>query len=331
MKSKRSKLAVNYIGRFAPSPTGPLHFGSLVAALASHLDARSNGGQWRVRMEDLDPPREVPGAANAIISSLEKHGLTWDGDILYQSQRATAYADILAHLDTANLLYPCYCSRRSTIAAGGVYPGTCRRGEPPSGKQRSGALKALRQNHEPAALRLKTSALPDAFSHASSLIEFDDLIFGLQRHHLSDSTGDFIVRRKDDLIAYQLAVVVDDIAQRITHVIRGSDLLGATAQQIFLWQLLGAPLPVYGHIPVATDRAGQKLSKQRGAAPLDDTEAASNLCRALHFLGQPAPDELHHASCPEILQWAVAHWNRHNIPRTPKLPVTVLPTRKLTP
>lgn len=304
-----------YVGRFAPSPTGPLHFGSLVAALASYLDARAHSGRWLVRMEDLDPPREMPGAADAIITSLENHGLLWDDDILLQSQRSDAYREALKTLDAADLLYPCYCSRKSIIASGGIYPGTCR----PSDGQRS-ALEAVEQSHEPAALRLKTSALPETFTNLSSSIEFDDLIFGSRKLDLPNSKGDFILRRKDGLIAYQLAVVVDDIAQQITHVIRGSDLLDSTAQQIFLFHVLEAPVPVYGHIPVVLGREGQKLSKQQGAAPLDDSEAANNLSDALKFLGQATPEELRSATCKDILDFAIATWDRSKIPHSQGLP-----------
>lgn len=298
-----------YIGRFAPSPTGPLHFGSLVAALASYLDARARGGRWLVRVEDLDPPREVPGASDAILSSLESHYLFWDGDIVFQSQRDEAYLATLARLEKAGLLYPCYCSRREVAAAGGIYPGTCRIGSPLAGTQ-------------PAALRLKTTELPEFYAHLEGPILFDDLILGPQHQDIADNTGDFIVRRKDGLFAYQLAVVVDDIAQGINHVIRGSDLLHATAAQIFLFRLLDAHEPRYGHIPVAVDEQGQKLSKQQGASPIDDRRPGANLFRALRFLGQPVPDELRRASCPDLLRWGVESWNRGSVPAKPGLPAS---------
>jgi glutamyl-Q tRNA(Asp) synthetase len=299
-----------YIGRFAPSPTGPLHFGSLVAALASYLDARAHSGRWLLRVEDLDPPREVPGATNAILKSLESHHLFWDGDLLFQSRRDEAYLETLQRLDADGLLYPCYCSRKDVAAAGGVYPGTCRQ----AGKQ-----SAMKSDSRPASLRLKTADLPSAYGQLEGPILFDDLFLGLQAQAAGEGTGDFVVRRKDGLFAYQLAVVVDDIAQGISHVIRGSDLLHATAAQIFLFRLLGSPEPRYGHIPVVTNEQGQKLSKQQGAQAIDDRQASANLLRALRFLGQATPDALAGASCAELLQWGIQHWDRAQIPRAPGL------------
>lgn len=299
-----------YIGRFAPSPTGPLHFGSLVAAVASYLDARAHQGQWLLRIEDLDPPREVAGASEAILASLEAHGLLWDGEILFQSQRANAYANALAHLDASKLVYPCYCNRKSVMATGGIYPGTCR----PSGEAGS-ALDTAAHSASPSAIRVKTRSLPLPFASIAGDIHFDDLIFGPQYFNLPVSTGDYILRRKDGLFAYQLAVVVDDMAQQVSHVIRGSDLLDSSAQQIFLFKLLQAPPPVYGHVPVVLNPERQKLSKQQGAAPLDNSRAANNLCRALQFLGQGVPDQLLEASCATILEGAIARWDRRKIPR----------------
>lgn len=303
--------ASDYIGRFAPSPTGPLHFGSLVAALASYLDARAHGGRWLLRMEDLDPPREMPGASDAILTGLEAHGLLWDGPVMYQSQRGEAYEAALEYLDSKHLLYPCFCSRKSVAAAGGIYPGTCRRDYPGS------ALAAAGKADRPAALRLKSSHLPPGLS---STVEFQDLIFGHQRRDLAKEVGDFIVRRKDRLFAYQLAVVVDDRDQGITDVIRGSDLLDSTAQQIFLFRLLNSPVPRYGHLPVAVDHYGQKLSKQQGAPSLETRRAADNLLRGLEFLGQKPPVELKGAACREILDWSIGHWDRGRIARTMALP-----------
>jgi glutamyl-Q tRNA(Asp) synthetase len=299
-----------YIGRFAPSPTGPLHFGSLLAALASYLDARAHNGRWLVRVEDLDPPREVPGATDATLKSLEKHHLFWDGDILFQSQREAAYLETLERLEAAGLLYSCYCSRREVAAAGGIYPGTCRKRTPDTDEANAG----------PAALRLKTTELPARYAHLEGPLDFDDLVFGPQHQNIAETTGDFIVRRKDGLFAYQLAVVVDDISQGVTHVIRGSDLLHATAAQILLFRLLGASEPRYGHIPVAVDEQGQKLSKQQGARPLDDERAGENLFRALRFLGQPVPGAMLDASCQDLLRWGIENWDRGHVPRASGLP-----------
>lgn len=282
------------IGRFAPSPTGPLHFGSLISALASYLDARSRGGQWLVRMEDLDPPREQPGAADAILASLEKHGLEWDGSVMYQSQRQPAYRETLEKLEQAELVYPCNCTRRDLQATGGVYQGRCR-------QRKVDVNKAH-------ALRLKVYDLPSGSPRLPEITRFDDLIQGPQSQSLRLEAGDQIVRRKDGLFAYQLAVVVDDIAQGISHIIRGSDLLEVSARQQFLFQLLGAKPPMFGHVPVAVNAEGQKLSKQNLAPPLNPTEVGANLWRALAFLSQQPPGELAGARPEEILAWGLQHW-----------------------
>lgn len=290
-----------YIGRFAPSPTGLLHFGSLVSALASYLDARHNSGQWLVRMEDIDPPREQPGAAAAILHSLEGHGLQWDGEVVYQSQRLDIYADYLTQLQTNNLIYPCACTRQALVAMGGIYNGHCR----------SRTIDTSR----PHALRLKLSDLP---SNATPLagdevLLFTDLLQGLQQQNLRLEVGDQILKRKDGLFAYQLAVVVDDIAQHITHIIRGSDLLEVTARQIFLFRLLKAPVPEFGHVTLATYATGQKLSKQNLAPPLQSADAGANLWQALTFLRQNPPAELHTASPNDLLEWGKQNWQLKKI------------------
>lgn len=295
MKSSSNSTNTDaYIGRFAPSPTGPLHFGSLVSALASYLDARSRGGQWLVRMEDLDPPREQAGAADAILASLEAHGLAWDGTVVYQSQRQQAYQEALAELEQAELIYPCDCTRRDLQAMGGVYNGHCRH-------RKVDASKAH-------ALRLKLYDLPVGAPKLPETTRFDDLIQGPQSQNLRLEAGDQIVKRKDGLFAYQLAVVVDDIAQGVSHIIRGSDLLEVSARQQFLFLLLGAEPPTYGHVPVAVNAAGQKLSKQNLAPPLNPAEAGANLWRALAFLNQKPPAELTDASPEELLDWGLKHW-----------------------
>ncbi len=289
-----SANATAYIGRFAPSPTGPLHFGSLVSALASYLEARSRGGQWLVRMEDLDPPREQPGAADAILASLEQHNLEWDGAVMYQSQRQQAYAEVLAELKQTKLVYPCNCTRSDLRTMDGVYQGRCR-------QRRFDPRKAH-------ALRLKLYDLPAGSPELPETTRFVDLIQGPQSQNLRLEVGDQIVKRKDGLFAYQLAVVVDDIAQGVSHIIRGSDLLEVSARQQFLFQLLGAEPPVYGHLPIAVNSEGQKLSKQNLAPPLNPTEAGANLWRALAFLSQKPPAELAEASPAEILAWGQSHW-----------------------
>jgi len=262
-----------YVGRFAPSPTGPLHFGSLVAALASWLDARAADGRWLVRIEDLDAPRALPGAADDILRTLDELGLGWDGPVLYQSQRAASYRAALAALDT----YWCGCTRReiadSSIgrASDGaqIYPGTCRAGLPPG--------KAAR------ALRVRTGSEPIAFT---------DRVQGPQRQLLEREIGDFVLLRADGQFAYQLAVVVDDAEQGVTDVVRGADLLDSTPRQIWLQQKLGYATPRYLHVPAAVNDAGEKLSKQTGARPLDRARTGAELRRALAFLGQPESDDL---------------------------------------
>lgn len=285
-----------YIGRFAPSPSGELHFGSLVSALASFLDAHHHHGQWLVRIEDIDPPREQAGAATAILHSLEAHGLTWDGVVVYQSQRLALYEDYLSQLATADLLYRCNCTRQDLAAMKGIYNGHCR--------------SRMVDSHQAHALRLKLYDLP---SHLTALVgdehlSFSDLIQGPQQQNLRMAAGDQILKRKDGLFAYQLAVVVDDISQHITHVIRGSDLLEVTARQIFLYRLLRAPVPHFGHVTLAAHANGQKLSKQNFAPPLMAGNAGTNLWQALAFLGQNPPQELYAATPNELLEWGRQHW-----------------------
>jgi glutamyl-Q tRNA(Asp) synthetase len=260
-----------YIGRFAPSPTGPLHMGSLIAALASWLDARAAGGRWLVRMEDLDRPRCLPGAADAILDGLHRLGLDWDGEVVYQSARLGLYQRALQRLQPHS--YWCGCSRREiadsslSLATDGapIYPGTCRNGT----------------TREPRALRVRTS---------SEVIAFDDRVQRRQAQALEHDIGDFVLYRADGLFAYQLAAVVDDAEQGITDVVRGADLLDSTARQIYLQRLLGLPTPRYLHVPVAIDARGEKLSKQTGAQAVDASFAT--ISRALRFLGQPQASNL---------------------------------------
>lgn len=278
-------------GRFAPSPTGPLHLGSLLAAVGSYLAARAAGGRWLVRIEDIDPPRVVPGAADAILRSLEAHGLRWDGQVLWQSRRTAAHHAALDRLREAGLLYPCACTRRELAAVaragvdGPVYPGTCRAGLPPGRSARAWRLRV-----------------------ADTRIEFRDAIQGTQAQHPARAVGDFVLQRADGLIAYQLAVVVDDAFQGVTQVVRGIDLLGSTARQIYLQQCLDLPRPDYAHLPLLVDRQGMKLGKQTGAHPLDDRHAGANLRQVLTALQLPPPDDLLGAPPAELLRWATAHW-----------------------
>jgi len=278
-----------YIGRFAPSPTGPLHFGSLVAALASWLDAKHAGGAWLLRMEDLDRPRVVAGAADAILRQLESFGLRWDGAVEYQSRRSDLYREALERLSA--FTYPCACTRKeledSALAIDGsrIYPGTCRNG--------LAAGKSAR------ALRLRTGDEP---------VRFTDRVQGEIAQAVESAVGDFVLRRADGLYAYQLAVVVDDAAQGITDVVRGADLLDSTARQIFLQRLLGVRTPQYLHTPVATNDAGEKLSKQTHAPDA----RPEDLPRALKFLGLPAPADL---APRDLLDWAKAQWDPARVPR----------------
>ena len=266
-------------GRFAPSPSGPLHFGSLVAAAASWLDARAAGGRWLVRIEDLDRPRVQPGAAEEILRTLEALGLEWDGEVLYQSGREALYREALDRLRPHT--YWCGCSRREIadsslgLALDGarIYPGTCR--------------ACLAADKPPRALRLRVPA---------GEIRFIDRVQGPQAQVLSRDVGDFVLYRADGQFAYQLAVVVDDAAQGVTDVVRGADLLDSTARQILLQRLLGAPQPRYLHVPAAMNARGEKLSKQAGARPIDVRRPAQELAAALAFLGQPPALNLAEAS-----------------------------------
>jgi glutamyl-Q tRNA(Asp) synthetase len=293
----RNHSTPTYIGRFAPSPSGALHFGSIVAAIASYLDARANQGQWLVRMEDLDPARETPEAADEILRQLEAFGLHWDKTVLYQSSRLDAYQQTLELLESKNLCFSCNCSRQQVKAMGSVYNGNCRNKTSPE--------------EGPTAIRLKTEPV---------VIAFEDLIQGQISQQLEAQTGDFIIRRKDTLFAYQLAVVVDDEFQQVTHVIRGHDLLDSTPRQIYLQEKLGYSTPCYGHVPVVVNELGQKLSKQHFAVPVSRESSQSMLFLGLKFLAQDPPAELQHAAVSEQLDWATAHWHIHTVPKLANIP-----------
>jgi glutamyl-Q tRNA(Asp) synthetase len=291
-----------YRGRFAPSPTGPLHFGSLVAAVGSYLDARTQGGEWLLRMEDVDTPRNVPGAADDILRTLVAFGFEWDGVVLYQSERFEAYGEALARLQQAGLAYGCACSRKeiadsathAAIDGGLAYPGTCRDG--------------LTAGREARAWRLRVD---------DGELAFVDRLQGRVAQHLEHDVGDFVLRRADGLFAYQLAVVVDDAWQGITHVVRGADLLASTPRQIWLQRCLDYPALAYAHLPIAANAAGEKLSKQTRARALCEDMASAELVRALQFLGQAAPDELARASIADVWSWAWGHWSFDAVPRQP--------------
>ncbi|RPI44474.1 MAG: tRNA glutamyl-Q(34) synthetase GluQRS [Betaproteobacteria bacterium] len=296
--SARARDRNRVCGRFAPSPTGPQHFGSLVAALASYLDARHRGGEWLVRIEDLDPPRETPGASADILRALEGFGFEWDRAVRYQSRELGRYAAALERLSAAGAAYPCACSRREIADSaiqgvdGPVYPGTCRAGIPGGRAPRAWRIRAI-----------------------DAPIAFDDGVFGPITQNVAAAVGDFVLKRADGLFAYQLAVVLDDADQAITHVVRGADLLDSTARQIMLQRILGLATPSYLHVPVAVNDVGDKLSKQSLAAALDIRAAQPTLIAALRFLGQNAPPDLRAEPPREILRWAIRHWNTRAIPR----------------
>lgn len=293
-----------YRGRFAPSPTGPLHFGSLVAAVGSYLDAKSSGGEWLLRMEDIDTPRVMPGAADGIQRTLEACGMAWDGPVLFQSTRSDAYHDALDQLRAHGALYGCACTRREIADSnihdlssdgGPVYPGTCRNGLPPG--------RAAR------ATRLRTSG-----PCVSSCVTFSDAIQGTLTQDVAREVGDFVLVRADGLMAYQLAVVVDDAQQGITDVVRGADLLDSTPRQMVLQRWLGLPTPRYAHLPVAINANGEKLSKQTLARAIPAEQAVPELLRALTFLGQNPSPALQRADVQQVWAWATAHWRRDRIP-----------------
>ncbi len=304
---------MQYIGRFAPSPTGPLHFGSLVAAVASYCDAKYNQGKWLMRMEDVDKPREMAGAAEDILRTLEAFGFEWDGDdfgskILYQSQRDAIYAEAFDTLQKQNLIYPCTCTRKEIADSsnaqgidGLIYPRTC---HPKTGLK----WHSLRPNIH-AAYRAVV---------LDKNISFTDIIQGEITQNLARDIGDFIIKRKDGLYAYQLAVVVDDAAQGVTHIVRGADLLDSTPRQIYLQQLLNFTTHdfkkiSYAHIPVVVNAGGEKLSKQTLAQAITPETAPTLVFEALCFLGQTPPAEIKNATLNEVWHWAITNWRIANV------------------
>ena len=277
------------MGRFAPSPTGPLHFGSLLAAAASYLQARRYGGRWLVRIEDIDPPREQPGATERILEALDSYGFEWDGPVIYQSRSQPAHEAALARLLEAGSAYRCGCSRSDLADAprgplGIIYPGTCRAG----------------CSADETAIRVRTD---------DSEVAFVDALQGPQQQHLESESGDFVIWRRDGLVAYHLAVVVDDYEQGVTEIVRGIDLMDSTCRQIWLQRQLGYPTPDYLHIPVAAHADGQKLSKLTGAKAVPLGRPERILVQVLAALGQQPPEDLDDASLQEIWSWGMQHWN----------------------
>jgi len=301
-------LSINaYRGRFAPSPSGLLHFGSLIAALASFLDAKSvvtphgGSGQWLLRMEDIDPPREQEGASTAILTTLEAFGLHWDESVLYQSQQSEVYQDTLSDLQQQNLSYYCQCTRAEIKSIGGIYQGHCR------------TLKRPKNN---SAIRL---------INQHGIYQFDDL-FQKQKQGKVEcdkalAKEDFIIHRKDGLFAYQLAVVVDDIYQNINHVIRGCDLLESTARQLTLFTTLNSSAPEYGHVPLAVTSNGYKLSKQNKAPAINNHNPQPALIAALKFLGQAPDPNLINEKVDDIIRWAINHWSRDKVAKVQQISI----------
>jgi len=284
-----------YRGRFAPSPSGFLHFGSLIAALSSYLDAKKNKGVWLVRIEDIDPPREKDGASDHILKTLDAFGLHWDGSVLYQSQQSDLYREVLNDLSHQNLSYFCQCTRADIKKMGGIYQGYCRH------------LVHPRDN----------TAIRVINNHAVTF--YPDLVQGNVYCNLELAQEDFIIVRKEGLFAYQLSVVVDDIAQNISHVIRGCDLLEPTARQLSLFALLKIHPPQYGHVPLAITQNGYKLSKQNRTPALNIQKPQPSLIAALAFLGQKPPVDLLNCKVEEIINWAIANWSISQVPNQQKI------------
>lgn len=304
MSSSTDQSRIPYRGRFAPSPTGPLHFGSLVTALGSYLQAKSQGGEWLVRMENIDPPREVPGAADDILRTLEAFHLYWDGQVLYQSHRTEAYLAALDELTRLGHTFACACTRKSIADAmsktasdtknnGGVYPGTCRHGLPPGKQARSIRLRVKPQT-----------------------ITFEDHLQGGIEIQLDRDVGDFVIKRADGYYAYHLAVVIDDAHQGISEIVRGTDLMASTPHHLYLQQLMDYHTPRYAHLPIAINRQGEKLSKQTHAAPVDTGSIVPTLVKALEYLGHPPEPAVITEGPDELLLWALSQWNLGRVPKT---------------
>ena len=284
-----------YRGRFAPSPTGSPHLGTLIAAAASYLQARCNHGEWLLRMEDVDITRRAAGAEDAILRTLDRFGFEWDGEVIRQSQRTAVYQQALEQLDADERVFPCTCSRKllaqTAADQSGIYPGSCR-----------GQKLPFPHEH---AVRLRVPAIT---------VSFDDAVIGQYQQSLADECGDFVVKRRDGLFAYQLAVVVDDALQGVTEVVRGADLLDSTPRQIYLQRCLGYDQPAYLHLPLMLDHEGRKLSKSEGAAELNPDRPVRSIHAALQHLGQQPPTELIHAGLTDVWQWALENWDLSKVP-----------------
>ena len=290
--------ATNYKGRFSPSPTGSVHYGTLVAAVGSYLQAKKNNGEWIIRIEDVDTTRKVKGSDTEILKTLDAFGFQWQGEVVYQSQRTEHYQYALENLIEQSLIFPCLCSRKTLAKIdSSIYPGTCHSRLLPEAEQH--------------ALRIKADEIN---------ITFNDCVMGKQTQNIKHECGDFIVKRRDGLFAYQLAVVVDDALQGITEVVRGTDLLGSTNRQIYLQQQLNYTTPLYCHLPLAVDKKANKISKSAGAASVDIRHKEKQLVSTLSFLGQPIPDGLEKSSIDDIWKWAIRHWDICLTPKKNTLP-----------
>ena len=288
------------IGRFAPSPSGPLHFGSLLAAVASFMQVKHQDGKWLVRIEDIDPPREVAGASDTILQQLEQHGLYWDDNVIYQSNQLARYIEILTDLKTQQLTYHCECARHRLNLLNGIYDAKCHK---------------LYLTEKNTSVRISISDTLKALGQEHDRINFCDTVMGDYTQSLIQDVGDFVLRRRDGLISYQLAVVIDDHLQGITEIIRGADLIDSTPRQILLQQCLGYKTPTYGHIPVAKNNLGQKLSKQHHAKQLPQTNEHKQLWLALDWLQQSPPQELRDSCVDDIISWGIKHWDINKIPK----------------
>jgi glutamyl-Q tRNA(Asp) synthetase len=286
-------MTINYIGRFAPSPSGPLHFGSLIAALGSYFQAKANDGQWRVRIEDIDPPREMAGASDAILQALECYGLEWDGEVIYQSQRHEHYQAQIDQWLSSNQAYYCQCSRKEIQQQGGIYSGTCRD-----------------KGNNQGAVRIKM---------AHPTLSFQDRRHGKIAISPTLANEDFIIKRRDGLFAYNLAVVLDDIAQGVTEVVRGADLIEPTGRQISLYQMLGVAPVQYLHLPLAMEQEGRKLSKQNHATAIDISDPRPTLIQAMIFLGFQLPEAFAAESIATIIDWGCKNWQICQLPNTTEI------------
>lgn len=297
-------MNVVYRGRFAPTPSGPLHFGSIVAAVGSYVEARTHGGEWHLRIDDLDPPRVVQGAVDSILRCLEQLGFEWDGPVIYQSQRAPAYHAALHQLRQHGMVYPCACSRKEIAehavmgVEGPVYPGTCRDGMPPGREAR--------------AVRLRT---------AGARVAFEDAVLGPQGRDIEREAGDFVLYRADGVFAFHLASAVDDGELGMTDIVRGADLLESSARQIYVLRLLGLPVPRYAHLPIAVNASGEKLSKQTLAEAIDPRDPGRVLVPALRFLGQAPPQELSGENTHVLWDWATTNWRLDRVPQGRAVPI----------